>query len=300
MKEVLQSSNFFDLFGVDNDLNFTARFNIKIYEDFYPENFIFEKTQKYSGFWIGKMIDEVPLFCIIDRNTLDLKNFIPYGLTTKILINGKPEKFLYRYGKKQWIEKTLIEGSFQIKPAIYYLEEENNQARKDNELIFESKIKKELNPTVKTLQGQTIEVIGDILQIFTDRNINKYILCMSYAYDERLYDAFESDACLVIKDVIEFEKRLESAIVSLNRDFYCIGNRVSYSKIMHQFSVLFSKTLDYITQREYRYLICSDIPIPVDYEQIQNYDFNYFRNKVKPLKVELGNLEDIAEVIYKS
>lgn len=282
MEKALHSSNFFDLFGLDNNFNFVARFNIKIYEDFYPENFIFEKAKKYSGLWIGKMVDEVPLFYIVDRSTVDLKNFTPYGRATKICINGKPEKFLYRYGKKQWIEKALIEGSFQIKPAIYYLEDKNNQARKDNEHIFESETKN-----------------GDILQTFTDRDINKYILCMSYAYDERLYDAFESDACLVIKDVIEFEKRLESAIVSLNRDFYFIGSRVSYSKIMHQSSVLFSKTFDYITQREYRYLICSDNPILADYKKLQNSDSEYFNSKISPLNVIIGNLEDIADIVYK-
>lgn len=299
MEKALHSSNFFDLFGLNNDLNFIAIFNIKIYEDFYPEGFVFEKATKYSGFWIGKMVDEIPLFYMIDFNTIDLKNFVPYGQATKISLNCKPEKVLYRYGKKRWIEKAL-EGSFLIKPAIYYSEDDNNQARKDNEHIFESKIKKELNPIVKTLQGQTIEVIGDISQTFTDRDINQYILCMSYAYDERLYDAFESDACLVIKDVIEFEKRLESAIVSLNRGFYFVGNRVSYSKIMHQLSILFSKTFNYIAQREYRYLIYSDNPISVNYERIQNYDANYFQDKIEPLKIELGNLKDIAEVVYKS
>ena len=48
---------------------------MKIYEDFYIEGFVFEKDKKYSGFWIGKMVDEIPLFYIINQNTIDLKNF---------------------------------------------------------------------------------------------------------------------------------------------------------------------------------------------------------------------------------
>ena len=75
MNEVLCHGNFFDLFGFDNDFNFVARFNMKIYEDFYIEGFVFEKDKKYSGFWIGKMVDEIPLFYIINQNTIDLKNF---------------------------------------------------------------------------------------------------------------------------------------------------------------------------------------------------------------------------------
>lgn len=299
MEKALHSSNFFDLFGFDNNFDFVARCNIKIYEDFYSEGFVFGKNKEYSRFLIGKMVDEIPLFYIIDQNTIDLKSFTPYGRATKTCANVKPEKVLYRYGKKRWIEEAFYKGSFQIKPAIHYVKEDN-KARKDNEHKFESTIKKEQNIVITDPYGNSTKAIGDTHITSINKNINQHILCMSYSNDERLYEEFKSDACLVIKNPTEFIKRLENALRKESSFSNLIDSRVSYSKIQHSLGILFSKTFEYSIQKEYRYLIYNDQqPIIGNYEKIQN-DAEYLKDKVKPLQITMGSLEDIAEVAYKT
>lgn len=298
-QEVLHSSNFFDLFGFDTDFNFVSRCNIKIYEDFYPEGFVFEKDKKYSGFWIGMMIDEIPLLYIIDQNTIDLKNFVSYGWKIKTYVNVKLEKVLYRYGKKRWIEEAFYRGSFQIKPAIHYLKEDN-KARKDNEHKFESTIKKEQNIVITDQYGNSTKAISDAHSTSINTNINQHILCMSYAYDERLYEEFESDACLIIKDPNEFRVRLEKALIKENSFLELIECRVSYSKIQHSLGLLFSKIFEYSIQKEYRFLIWNDKQAIIgDYEKIINDDYEALKGRVKSLQITLGSLEDIAEIVYK-
>lgn len=189
MQEI-SSCNYFDLFGLDSKLNRVARLDISIDGDFYPEGFVFEEGKKYSGFEISKYIDDIPLVYILNHNHVQLHMFVPNGTTKNISCNVKPEKKLYRYGEKKWIEKAFEEGSFLIRSAISYILDENNKARKDNEHIFESTISKKLNPYIILEDGRTRAIHSDMDLTRTDRDVNKFILCMSYGYDESLYGEF--------------------------------------------------------------------------------------------------------------
>ncbi|MGE4455870.1 MAG: hypothetical protein AB7E13_02920 [Arcobacteraceae bacterium] len=293
---LLYSSNFFDIFGIDNNGDFIARYNIKIYDDIYYEGFIFNKNMEYSNFFIAKMLNEIPLFYIEDYNTIDLKNFVPNGTTQEICINVKPEPILYRFGEKQWIEKAFNEGSFFIKPAISYISDTYDNARKDNEHLFEQNMMKEKNLNIHSSYCNSIKPIS-CKKVNFDMNINKYILCMSYCYDERLYTEFNVDACLIIHNPIEFEKRLTNALMEHNKNFAILGNRVSYSQIPHNLGILFSKTFTYSIQKEYRYLIY-DATNPILVEQSDTNKDSF--TTPQALKLNIGNLQDIAEIIYKN
>lgn len=287
--------NYYDLFGLDSNLNPVARLNLQIYEDNYPQGFIFEKHKSYSGFKIAKHNNDIVLINQLPKGLISICNFVSNAQTKNYFLNCTPENKLYRFSELKWNKLSLEEGQFRINTAINYSSLEHNLARRDNEHIFEKKISKELKPTFTTFDGLTHKIDGDLTTTTIDRDIEKYILCCSYEYDKKLYDEFKVDSCLVITNPIEFEQRLMQAMEEKYPHLEGVSNRISYSTQQHLHGPLFTKPDSYKNQYEYRFLWWSPSnPYLVGHENIVG---SLILEKKDPLYICIGNIEDIATLI---
>lgn len=296
----LLSSNFYNLFGLNNHLDFVARLNLQINDVIYPRGFVFKKGVKYSDFVVSNHEHDIVLLYQLKQDLIQLQMFVPFGNASNQWINSNPEEKLYRYSDYQWNFLALIKGSFQINRSLFYSLEENNLARLDNEHLFNKTITSELHPSFTTSNGTTHSIKSPLLFSTMDRDINKYLLCFSYQYDDNLYDQF-GESCLIIHDPDEFERRLMNVMIEHNPFLVGISNRVSYSKQEHELGILFSKDSKFKYQYEYRFFWFSDNkPEPVSYEIMSNPEMLGKLVKSKdPINIEIGSIEDIAELRRK-
>lgn len=294
-------ANFCEIFGFDGNGFPISRFNVKIGEEKYPENYVFKPSTLYGGWDIIGNIDNLVLLEYIPPNIVKICFFLPEGKAKKTFINCHKDQILYRFSERQYIEEALSEGKFFIRSAIDYIKSELDSARQDNELVH-TETRNSKNFTITILKnGKQVKPIGDI-RVQKMFPVDSYILCFSYAYDERFYSEFPgTDSCLVIKDTEEFSKRIHAWFTENFPNFIGINARVSYGRKENYLGPLFSKDKRYIFQREYRF---SWHPLKpknlIDLNAIASSDEKYLRNIAnKPITIFIGNLEDIAEIRYK-
>jgi hypothetical protein len=189
---------------------------------------------------------------------------------------------LYRYGKREYLMPTLEHGRLRVGAASFYRELERDSARGDEELSKKSYLAGEYT-TVATQDGKAIPVLGDICR--TVSSPNYYVLCMSCDWDPALFEAFNSDCCVVIRDPEEFATRLSA---SANKDlggWYFYHNPVEYFDPYEMsrnqfFDAAACKDFGFAYQREYRFL----------WMHLNGREAHGFVN------LELGALADIAEM----
>lgn len=292
----LQISNYCDLFGFNSKGNPVSILPIKIGSEVYSSGFEFIPGTKYSGFDIANHIDDLALICFDNDKNLVLHMFVPEGKAKKIFVNCKPERKLYRYSKHN---KNAYEyGQFQVSPALEYLKKEYDEARKDNEQIHQQAISPD-KVKISSMNGATINPIGDITFSTILLPIDCYILCFSYDYDESLYDEFKgSDSCLIINDVMSFSERIFNAFREVMPDHHGMDARVTYSKHSSSLGVLFSKAKKHIYQREYRFAWLPNNPKQlINPMQLLQNDIDEIKKILPdPIKLAIGSLEDISEI----
>lgn len=293
--------NFYDIFGLTSDDKYKLRVSLQDKDIYYPKNTIFNYDSKiFDGFICFYEGRELILEVIEERK---LDNIFKFKIKTDSkknysrFINADKEKNLFRFAEKKWIKKAYLEGNFRIKPSIDYIRNEYNEARQDNEHLLAIK----MGNSFMNYSDKVIPV-ENVTKFFIDTNINKYILCMSYEYDERLFDEFKAKnedkncmLCLVITDTHEFERRLTKAVESYDM----IGARVSYSEIPNNLGIIFNKSRKFKIQKEFRFLFYNlDTSILCNDDDITNKEKEVLdKLSYKFIDINLGSLEDIAFVV---
>jgi hypothetical protein len=195
-----------------------------------------------------------------------------------------PGKFLVKYGKY----KHLKDGSIRISPASSWIES-------SNPAIHDDELKKSFHthPASMSIQvvksknvpvGQVIKPIGNVT--FT-RNANKdyYALCLSCVYDYRLFDDFEADCCLIINNPTLFGQRLEIALRPHLPNWWMFSRKINYYDPFNfqrdELNVLWSKDFRFWYQNEYRFAWIN----------------TGVTEKLQPLDVQIGSVEDFGEII---
>ena len=116
---------------------------------------------------------------------------------------------------------------------------------------------------------------------------NYYVYCMTHSLDYRLFDDFEADACVIIRDPAAFKIRLQEAVRGQLPNWVDWDDLVTYiDPYLHPkggIDLFFSKHFRFWYQHEYRF---SWIP------QSET------RNHLEPFFVELGSLEQISEIAF--
>src|SRR5690606_28045262 len=107
------------------------------------------------------------------------------------------------------------------------------------------------------------------------------LVCFSDYFSDALFDEFHgADACLAITNVHSFSERIHAAVEAALPDWHGIEARVSYGK-HNQPGPVFSKPLTFQHQREFRFVWQPGKPV----------------GQIAPVKVTLGSIADIAEII---
>ncbi|NEX63299.1 hypothetical protein [Noviherbaspirillum galbum] len=106
---------------------------------------------------------------------------------------------LYRYSKREWLERALALGEFRLRPA-----------------------------------SQDLSASGQILPFGqrASKGAGNYLtLSLANAWDEQLFDAFPgADCCLVVHDTEEFGERMHRAVQRLLPSWAGIDAAISYGK----------------------------------------------------------------------
>jgi hypothetical protein len=200
----------------------------------------------------------------------------------------KPGTVIIKFGKRIHLEEAYESGTFQVSAASSYSDPSLNPAIRDSELEIaierlptEMKIEAFDHKTGKS-KGP-IKPIGNVLvtsQITTDY----YVFCVSRACEYRLFQDFEADGCLIIRNPKEFERRILAAVKEVLPDWIEGTAPVRYIdplNAMGQPDVSLSKHFRYSYQKEYRF---AWLPPSA-------------RRELEPFFISLGSLADIGELI---
>ncbi len=107
------------------------------------------------------------------------------------------------------------------------------------------------------------------------------------SFDPRLFDDFEADACLLVRDLNNFGLRLLRAFAALAGMTKCAHGSVHYEDPLHPVGphhlVEMTKHFRYEYQREWRMVWRAEEPLP---------------KTAAPLFVEIGPLTDGCEAFY--
>lgn len=204
-----------------------------------------------------------------------------------------------KFGKIQWMRELLEHGNLRISPASYYSYSEHNIARRDDELILE---------TYLTPYDYDLGIIPDfLLEKYPERGwgvinhikpSNHYLYCLTVSFNPRYFFDFRgddgiADACVIIHNPDEFERRLTAAVSQALNGWHIKTGMAKYvdpySVVTllpnHSDEIYFFKPFRFLYQREYRL-----VAIPPPREQ----------NTLDHLSLRLGSLKDIAELMRVS
>lgn len=195
-------------------------------------------------------------------------------------------KNLFKFGKRTHLEAMLQQGIVRIAPASSFADDRFNHAIRDTETEMEHWIH---DPTHADLQpflsDSDAQIPPDGSAICTRTSEDAWIYCLSASYDAALYDDFDRDACLVIRDPKEFRDRL---LVKAHQQLGARGyafSPVTYvdplTQIEESVPILLQKHARHAYQDEAR-----AIWLPQRGTQALSAAF-----------VEIGSLESIAELV---
>jgi hypothetical protein len=193
-----------------------------------------------------------------------------------------------KFGKRKHISEAYDKGVLKIAPASSYDDPSLNPAQADKELEHVSITPNEhLKYRIYGLDcaGNEVEIPVQQKELFRYMNVpDFYVWCCGLGYDARLFQAFEADAALIVRDKEAFRSRLSKSVAKLlpnaNPKNGPIMYYDPYTIRREQLVPVFSKHICYLYQNEYRFAwsVAS-------------------AERLKPLFLELGSLHDIAEFL---
>ncbi|GAB6178157.1 hypothetical protein JCM16814_30480 [Desulfobaculum senezii] len=198
--------------------------------------------------------------------------------------------FIAKFTKQKHAEALLSEGQVYVSPASAYKDSSLNRAMCDDELSVHKFIRKN-NTRVTILDqktGKSKEVIplSSDIKVTTTSNTDFYVWCTASSLDLRLFEDFEADACVIIRDIDVFKQRLKQAMSAKlpNWEFSCgaVNYIDPYLHSEQQFDPFACKHFSYAYQKEFRFIWIPPSPVS---------------DKLKPHLLTLGNLEDICEMV---
>lgn len=190
---------------------------------------------------------------------------------------------IFRYGDLKYMKQIVDEGKIRISPASIYQYGDASDPRTDDEL---NKHQWVLGNNIKiiTQDGKETSIIGDLKKTVSTLN-NYYTLCLSCDFEPMVFEKFNYNACVIIKNPKEFARRLENATKKQLAGWYFHHCPIEYFDphvpIKNQYiNATMSKDFSYAYQMEYRFL----------------WDPPNNESAKKHIEVNLGCLNDICEL----
>jgi hypothetical protein len=219
----------------------------------------------------------------LPAETKDLPLLEPTNQRTHIRpIRPNAGNILYRYTEPKFAEAFLKKGSVYLSCATKMSSHKGDKARFDIE-TSKSRFSSKDNIKFTTMGGKNIPIISDLKR--TSSSPDYYLFCVSTDYDPILLNEL-GGACVAIKDPEKFSLKLQQwGEVNMPDWFFGefpIEYYDPYEHIKnHVTAASMTKGFEFAYQREFRFAFGSTAGL----------------NAVPIPPIELGNLEDIAEII---
>jgi hypothetical protein len=260
-------------------------------------------TDAEAGYW-AEMFTHILEECVLrNLHYRDLLKEVDSSITPKYDWPGLQEavskvgvtklqtgNFLIKYGKEQYLRPMLDTGSVRISPASFYDDPSLNSAIRDTELEL-SLYSLSSEVTLIRLDPVTGEEIGQIeSEGYIERSFqvptNYYVYCLANMFSPRMFGDFDADSCLIIHRPAEFMRLLNHAFEEKMSDWTYQAKLVNYIDPFNtgEFrpELYFGKHFRYAYQKEYRVVWLPPTPKTI----------------LKPVFVELGNLDEYCELIF--
>ncbi len=204
---------------------------------------------------------------------------------------GLPQgTYLLKFSKLKYLRPLLNAGSLRVAPASFYHDPSLNFSIRDKELefteeLYGAKVHYPPDQDFSVPKDQWIEmpVIGNVKSVVRSDG-DYYIACFSSQYEYRLYDDFEAEACLVIRDIGRFAKSLQVRVEEMLPGWKFSFGGVDYRDPYHpnpKVNIFFCKHFRYAYQKEFRF-----VWEPPPKQEV-----------LKPIHLELGPLKDYCELL---
>ena len=165
----------------------------------------------------------------------------------------KPGQTLIKLGKRVHMQKLYENGRIRIAPAGSYSDPSLNRAIKDDELKFDRTMPGS-EVTITLMDQETDEPKKDVKPIgegtkTTSLATNYYVYCMTHTMSYRLFDDFEADSCVIIRDPAAFCALLQEAVQAKLPDWIDWNQSVEYiDPYLHP-----KKDIDLIFSKHFRF-----------------------------------------------
>lgn len=192
---------------------------------------------------------------------------------------------LFRYHKFNYLNQLLRDGRLRLVQASSYACIENDEARQDVETSKDT-LHGSSSVRITTESGEEVPVIGVLRK--TVSLPNYYLLSLSGDWDRNLFDDFQADTCLVVRDANSFIERVKLSTQIQLPGWECFFVPVHYydpcnHSSNHPIDPAMSKDFRFAYQREFRLIWLPSATV-----------------ELKPfLFIEIGNIEDIAFLCSK-
>lgn len=193
--------------------------------------------------------------------------------------------YFVKYGKLADLEKLCGEGEIRLRPASDYSDPSLNLAIRDEELetVVGLPVGTRLKMQCNNGEYQELPIAG---RIFSRKKSETdfYIYCTAAKYDHRLFDDFNSDACLLVHEPKDFVRKIVEACTQSHSDWLFAEKMVCYYdplRLNRIDDISLSKHFRFWYQHEYRIVLKPKCPI----------------RKLEPIKLSLGKVSDLCELI---
>jgi hypothetical protein len=195
--------------------------------------------------------------------------------------------YIVKFGKRAHVEEMLSKGRFRISPAASYSDPSLNPAIRDDELNAQIMFPAGTRLSVQ-IDGEYKEIPNIIGPLCHTRHCeNFYVFCAAGSFDARLFDDFEADACLLVRDLNRFALALLREFAAVASMTNIVHGSVHYEDPLHPVEenhlVEMTKHFRYEYQREWRMGWNAEEPLSLT---------------ASPIFVEIGSLADSCSAYY--
>ena len=250
-----------------------------------PERHIIPINSGLSSWYWYRKEHQTRYEFFLRKLPLPLPHPFPRGKFTAPIRSRGPNScdILFRFGESQFMKPFVEKGEIRISHASSYKDGPVSDPRTDDEL----KIHRYLpghHTKVATKEGKKIPIIGDLHETYSIP-MDYYTLCMSTDFEPYIFEEFDYDSCVIIKNPDQFAIRLEASTKSLLPNWYFHHNPVEYFDPYEPYKnqcldPVMCKDFSFAYQMEYR-----AIWHPPDNKSAKDY-----------INVRIGSLEDICEI----
>ncbi len=192
-----------------------------------------------------------------------------------------PDRCFVKFSRREYNEEAFRTGHIRIGAASSYDSDALARAVRDREL--ERVTYPSDDPF--TISPHSSEAPRRLVESKRRSTTDYFLYSLAQSYERRLFHDFRADSCLLIRDINAFVERVIHAVVKRFPSFIYAARTVSYydpfDAAVERLDIQFSKPFGYAYQKEFRIAW-----LPRERQQ-----------RLVPFFVDIGSLEDIAELV---